>query len=57
MIVEVTEVVFLTIWIFVRSFDKKHRLDITVMAVYWYWVTAIWIPLYAIVYFGPRIII
>lgn len=51
------EAVFLTLWVTFRGFDKKHRVDITVMAVYWYWVAGIWIPLYAIVYFGPRIII
>jgi heme/copper-type cytochrome/quinol oxidase subunit 3 len=50
------EVVFLTIWVFLRPFDEKHRVDITVLAVYWYWVAGIWIPLYAILYFGPRII-
>ncbi|MDT5295115.1 MAG: cytochrome c oxidase subunit [Acidobacteriota bacterium] len=50
------ETVFLTIWVFFRPFDEKHRVDITVLAVYWYWVVAIWLPLYTILYFGPRII-
>lgn len=50
------EVVFLALWVFFRPFDEKHRIDITVTAVYWYWVAGIWIPLYAILYFGPRII-
>ena len=28
----------------------------TLGAVYWYWIAGIWIPLYAIIYFGPRIL-
>lgn len=48
------ECIFLALWVFFRKFDEKHRLDITVLAVYWYWVAGVWIPLYAIVYFTPR---
>jgi len=50
-----TETVLLTIWIFNREFDMKHRVDIVTIGVYWYWVVAIWVVLYAIIYFTPRI--
>jgi len=50
-----TETVLLTIWVFTREFDMKHRVDIVTIGVYWYWVVAIWIALYAIIYFTPRI--
>jgi len=50
-----TESVLLTVWIFIREFDMKHRVDIVTVAVYWYWVVAIWIVIYAIVYFTPRL--
>ena len=50
-----TEIVLLTVWVFKREFDMKHRVDIVTVAVYWYWVTAIWIVLYAIIYFTPRV--
>ena len=50
-----TESVLLAIWIFTREFDMKHRVDIVTVAVYWYWVTSIWILLYAIIYFVPRL--
>lgn len=50
-----TEAILLLIWIFTREFDMKHRVDIVTVAVYWYWVTAIWIVLYAIIYFTPRL--
>jgi heme/copper-type cytochrome/quinol oxidase subunit 3 len=50
-----TETVLLAIWIFRREFDMKHRVDIVTVGVYWYWVVAIWVVLYAIIYFTPRI--
>ena len=55
LLVLTTEAVLVTAWIFMREFDMKHRVDIVTVAVYWYWVTAIWIVLYAIIYFTPRL--
>jgi heme/copper-type cytochrome/quinol oxidase subunit 3 len=55
LLVLTSESVLLTIWIFTREFDMKHRVDIVTVAVYWYWVVAIWIVLYAIIYFTPRL--
>lgn len=49
------ETVLLTIWSFTREFDMKHRVDTTALGVYWYWVAAIWLILYVVVYFTPRI--
>lgn len=54
LIVESAEAFILVLYCFNRGLDMKHRLDVTVLAVYWYWVTIIWIPLYAIIYLGPR---
>ena len=48
------EAFLLTLWTPMRKFDMKHRVDITVVAIYWYWVAAIWILLYAIIYLSPR---
>jgi heme/copper-type cytochrome/quinol oxidase subunit 3 len=48
------ETVLLTIWSFVREFDMKHRVDMTALAIYWYWVVGIWLLLYGIIYFTPR---
>ena len=55
LLVLTTECVLLAIWIFTREFDMKHRVDIVTVAVYWYWVTVIWLILYAIIYFTPRL--
>jgi heme/copper-type cytochrome/quinol oxidase subunit 3 len=48
------ETILLTIWAFWREFDMKHRVDITALAVYWYWVAGIWLLLYGVVYLTPR---
>jgi heme/copper-type cytochrome/quinol oxidase subunit 3 len=49
------EAILLAVWIFTREYDMKHRVDIVTLAVYWYWVTAIWLILYTIIYFTPRL--
>ena len=54
LLVLTSECVLLAIWIFTREFDMKHRVDIVTVAVYWYWVVAMWLLIYAIVYFTPR---
>jgi cytochrome c oxidase subunit 1/cytochrome c oxidase subunit I+III len=50
-----TEAVLLVVWIFTREYDLKHRVDIVTLAIYWYWVVAIWLVIYGVVYFTPRI--
>jgi cytochrome c oxidase subunit 1/cytochrome c oxidase subunit I+III len=50
-----SEITLLFIWLETREFDMKHRVDIVTIAVYWYWVTAIWLIVYAVVYFTPRL--
>ena len=42
-----------SIWLFKHELDLAHARDARVTAVYWYWVVAIWVPLYAIIYLGP----
>jgi heme/copper-type cytochrome/quinol oxidase subunit 3 len=48
------ETLLLTIWSFLREFDMKHRVDMTALAIYWYWVVGIWLVLYGVIYFTPR---
>jgi cytochrome c oxidase subunit 3 len=43
----------LTAYLFVRPLDPKHQLDLNVNALYWYFVVASWLPIYALIYFGP----
>jgi heme/copper-type cytochrome/quinol oxidase subunit 3 len=49
------ETVLLVIWLRTREFDMKHRVDVVTVAVYWYWVVAMWLIIYAIIYFTPRL--
>jgi cytochrome c oxidase subunit 3 len=49
------EAIVLAIWIFTREYDMKHRVDIVTLGVYWYWVVGVWLFIYAIVYFTPRL--
>jgi cytochrome c oxidase subunit III len=57
LLVMTTEAVLLAVWLFKREreYDMKHRVDIVTLAVYWYWVVGIWLVLYAIIYFTPRL--
>ena len=44
----------MTLWVWLKGLDVQHARDVRVGASYWYWIAGIWVPLYAIVYFGPR---
>ena len=46
---------YLTIWTYTKELDDKHALDLSVMAVYWYWIVGMWVVLFPIVYVFPRI--
>lgn len=48
------EDIFLLSWTLSEGLDKKHALDLTVTAVYWYWIVGIWVFLYGLVYLAPR---
>jgi heme/copper-type cytochrome/quinol oxidase subunit 3 len=50
-----SETILMLIWLSTREFDMKHRVDIVTVGVYWYWVVAIWLILYPIIYFTPRL--
>ena len=55
LLVLTSETLLLLIWVFRREFDMKHRVDVVTVAVYWYWVVGIWLVIFAIVYFTPRL--
>lgn len=42
------------LWLWLNGMDDKHARDVRVSAVYWYWIAGIWLPIYCIIYFGPR---
>lgn len=48
------EDIYLFIWTFAKGVDEKHALDLTVTAVYWYWIVAVWVLLFPMIYILPR---
>jgi cytochrome c oxidase subunit III len=42
-------------WLLVHGLDKKHARDVRVGALYWYWIAATWVVLFAIVFIYPRL--
>lgn len=48
------EALLLATWIFTKPFDLHRRVDLTTVALYWYWVVGIWVPFYVVLYFAPR---
>jgi heme/copper-type cytochrome/quinol oxidase subunit 3 len=36
--------------------ERKHFVDVNVNAIYWYFVVLAWLPIYLIIYFGPRLL-
>jgi heme/copper-type cytochrome/quinol oxidase subunit 3 len=48
------ENLLMTLWVWLKGLDVQHARDVRVGTVYWYWIAGIWIPLYAIIYFGPH---
>jgi heme/copper-type cytochrome/quinol oxidase subunit 3 len=50
------EDLLMSIWVWVKGLDDKHARDIRITAIYWYWVVGIWVILYALVYWYPRVI-
>jgi cytochrome c oxidase subunit 3 len=53
MIIGTIEDAFMTGWMLTHELDAMHARDVRVTALYVYWVSGIWVPLYAIIYFGP----
>ncbi len=53
---ETGETALLTWLVLAKDPDHNDRLDLECNAVYWYFVTLIWIPLYFLVYWGTRLL-
>jgi cytochrome c oxidase subunit 3 len=47
---------FLAVVAFRRPLDDHHRLDLEMNAIYWFFIVGAWIPLYVVVYWGPRLL-
>lgn len=47
--------VVVDLWAFRGYFDRDRRLGVSVNGIYWHFVVAIWIPLYVVLYWVPRL--
>ncbi len=53
LLIDTTESAVMTL-IMIRGPEEKHFVDSSEGAMYWYYVSAIWLPLYVVVYLLPR---
>jgi len=45
----------LTAIVFAGPIDEHRFVDVSENALYWYFVVLTWLPIYAVIYFAPRI--
>ncbi len=53
---DVVFTIVLLIIIWSGRYGEKQRLGVHVDSVVWYFIVAIWIPIYIVIYWGPRIV-
>jgi cytochrome c oxidase subunit 3 len=46
----------IALWIVLYGLDENQTDDVTLTADYWYWMVGLWVPLYVIVYWTPRLL-
>jgi cytochrome c oxidase subunit III len=56
LVASLCETGLLFVWTLTHRLDEKHRLDLSLLAIYWYFVVASWLVIYAVVFLGPRLI-
>ena len=54
LVASICETLLLLTWALTHRLDKKHRLDLSLLAIYWYFVVASWVVIYAVVFLSPR---
>jgi cytochrome c oxidase subunit III len=56
LLIAALEALVLATWTFRKKLDDKHARDVRLLAIYWYWIAGVWVILYGVVYFGPRLL-
>jgi cytochrome c oxidase subunit 3 len=56
MIAAILETLLVAIWVWIKGLDGRHACDATVIASYWYWMVGVWVPVYLVLYFAPRVL-
>jgi heme/copper-type cytochrome/quinol oxidase subunit 3 len=55
LLTDVGDTIVLTVLMFTRHVEGKRFSDVEDNAVYWYFVVLAWLPIYALIYWGPRL--
>ena len=50
------EFFIMSVWIVRHGLDEKHALDVTLAGGFWYWVAGTGAIVYAILFWGPRVL-
>ena len=56
LVVAVAEALFAAVSIALYGLDEKLAVDATLTSAYWYWVSAVWLVVYLVVWWTPRIL-
>lgn len=54
LLTDMVDTVVLIALMFVGPIEGKRFVDVSENSIYWYFVVAMWLPLYAVIYFAPR---
>jgi heme/copper-type cytochrome/quinol oxidase subunit 3 len=55
-ITDFLDTLVLTVLLFVGPIEEKRFVDVEENAVYWYFVIGAWLPIYAVIYWAPRLL-
>jgi cytochrome c oxidase subunit 3 len=56
LIAGVLEMGLLVFWMQLKGFDKKQAFEATLSVFYWYWAVVVWVILYFVIYWLPRLL-
>jgi cytochrome c oxidase subunit III len=54
-VTDLLDTVVLAVLMFVGPIEEKRFVDVSENAMYWYFVVLTWLPIYGLIYFGPRL--
>ena len=56
LVTDALDTAVLTVLMFTRQIEGTRFVDVSENAVYWYFVVGVWLPVYAVIYFAPRLL-
>lgn len=56
LVIETLEFLILFVWAALYGLDQNESTDVMLTVEYWYWTVGVWVVLYAVVYWFPRVV-